>query len=203
MEAIEKCVLYIDTTDVASRSGAIVIDGKYKVPVTLPKLKCLEDQTDKYFPYLVYDSLNAGGVEEGMGFDRDDLSVRERQAFMLFKQGVSNTEIAKELCVSSESVRMMLARARRKFEGTKPAKEASEEQDNKEQEEKVKEPSVVVNGRRISPLQLKIYEMHKNGHKRAEIAEALNISRDKLRKNLKTVFEKMGEPFERQVNQFG
>lgn len=127
MNQIEKCVVYIASNNPMARLNFVDIDGKQRVPITLPRLKILDDLEEdgrkKYHPYVVenYRSRRLSEDQLGKG-EADGLTIRQRRAYELFAQGESASSIARGMKTSTDSVRNMIYKARVKLGLIKPTR---------------------------------------------------------------------------------
>ena len=113
----DRCVLYLNSSNPMTRLNSMDVDGKTRVPVTLPYLKCLEDVVDdlgqKYRPYKHVEVF----VREKPLEVSNALTIRQRRAYEMRKQGFPVSEIAKSMRASNNSVRAMISVAKAKIEG--------------------------------------------------------------------------------------
>lgn len=113
---IEKCVVYVATLNPMTRINYAVVDGARRVPITLPRLKCLEEHDDvKYHPYKEDEPLPIKKKDLPLPKPDQQLSIREKRAYELHKAGVQVKDIAHEFHTSNNSVRAMISRARVKL----------------------------------------------------------------------------------------
>jgi len=116
MMEIERCVLYMISAH-PTRLGHIDDKGKMRVPITLPRLKCLEETEDegeiKYRPYS--EEFVAEKVVEPIVMKEGayaSLTPRQQKAFDMHMANISTKEIASEFRTSSSSVRNMISVAK-------------------------------------------------------------------------------------------
>lgn len=116
---IDKCVFYVVTQNPMTRINCSVVDGQRKVPVTLPRLKCLQDlETGKEPKYFPYTNAEIAVLKETKGEDSVDgkqLTIRERKAYELFNLGVKVKYIAREFRDSNNRVRSLIHNAQVKL----------------------------------------------------------------------------------------
>lgn len=110
---IEKCVVYIVSQNPMARINSAVVEGQKRVPVSLPRLKCLEGEDEKYLPYE--DSDVALLKKEKSINIENGLTVREKKAYDLFKSGIQVKYIAREFRDSNNRVRAMIQKAKLKL----------------------------------------------------------------------------------------
>lgn len=184
----ERCVLYVNTIDTASRSSIMVVDGKYRVPVTLPKIKCLEVYSDKYFPYSDNDPVVERKLHqelfkgmENISFKNKECSERELKCYAMSKNGMSVKDIASFFNTSNDTVRGSIVRARIKL-GEIPEHRVKSDHNREEN----------LRGRDLSESEHRIYNMHNNGISNAEIAERLGIKRGQASDALRRAKMKVG-----------
>ena len=116
MMELERCVLYMTSTH-PTRLGYIDSKGKTRVPITLPRVKCLDEAEEegesKYRPYneefIVAKVAEPVAIKEGA---YATLTTRQQKAFDLHTAGVSTKEIASQFKTSSSSVRNMISVAK-------------------------------------------------------------------------------------------
>ena len=116
---IERCVIHLTSVS-PTRLGYIDVNGKMKVPITLPRVKCLDDEEEdgevKYQPYkpepITKTVIEPVKLREGICAG---LTIRQRKAFELHVDGVSTKDIAALFRTSSSSVRNMISTARLKL----------------------------------------------------------------------------------------
>lgn len=171
---IEKCVVFVKAFDGPSRVSSAIIDGKNKVPVTLPRVKCLDDEPNKYFPYTGAELVNVK-EEKDEDVDSKELTIREKESHRLYKLGVSIKDIAKQFRTSSDHVRSMISSARRKLGEAAFYTEATKK------------------GQPLSDLQRRVYEMNKQGISYAQISKELNIKHKSVTSMLRRAQIKLGE----------
>ena len=113
---IERCVLYMTSVH-PTRLGHIDPNGKMKVPITLPRVKCLDETEEegeiKYRPYN--EEFIAAKVVESVAIKEGayaSLTPRQQKAFDLHSANVSTKEIASQFRTSSSSVRNMISVAK-------------------------------------------------------------------------------------------
>jgi hypothetical protein len=120
MSEIDKCVVYVSSMNPMSRLNFVEVDGKQKIPITLPRLKILDDCEEegqkKYHPYVVENYKRKRKPEEQtMTGVADGLTIRQRRAYELFRQGESVVDIARGMRTSFDSVRNMIYVAKKKM----------------------------------------------------------------------------------------
>ena len=162
---IEKCVIYIATLDPMAKANSAIIDGRKKMPVTLPRLKCLEGvYPDKYLPYVEGEPLP---LPLAKNIDSNKiLSMRESKAYELFKQGMAVKYIARELKTSNSAVYYMIHQARVRL-GERPPS--------------VTEVLSYNHVKDLSPLQKQTFELYKSGMSFDDIARKIKSSAHNVR----------------------
>ena len=119
---IDKCIVYLATQNPMTRvnysEGDVAVR---RIPISLPRVSCLDDplpnEPQKYFPYNDDDPEQMGST----------LTLREKRALRLFKEGSSILEIARVFKCSQESVRWHLSRARAKLRVLRAGERAENE----------------------------------------------------------------------------
>ena len=105
--------------------------------------------------------------------DRDYESIltpKQCEALYLQIQGLTYREIADELGISPEAVNGRLKRARHHINGTSPKKDKSR--------------------RPLTPREIEVLELRRQGMKRKEIAKKLNISLSRVRNHISEINKK-------------
>ena len=125
---IDRCVLYLTSANPMTRISAMETDGKGKIPITLPFVKCLEDLThdgeQKYQPYVFKEAPEVF-VRISEPLFVNGLTIRQRKAYEMHKGGVSTEDIARSMKTSSSSVRRMIFVAKTKLETNTDSGEAN------------------------------------------------------------------------------
>ena len=127
MSEIDKCIVYVSSMNPMARLNFVDVDGKQRIPITLPRVKILDDWEEegqkKYHPYVVGNYKRKRRPEEQSAFGvADGLTIRQRRAYELFLQGEAVVDIARKLKTSSESARNMVYVAKKKLGVYEPPK---------------------------------------------------------------------------------
>lgn len=186
--SLERCVLYISTVDTASRSGAVIVNGKYRVPITLPKVKCLDELSDKYFPYDNHDPIIGKQLHEELAkiqespLKNEKCTERELRFYELSKSGMNVKDIASAFVTSNDEVRMSIVKARIK---------TGEIPENR----KVNDHNHVKNliGRDLSDVERQVHRMSGKGLSNTQIGELIGMKRGSVSDALRRAKRKLGE----------
>ena len=171
---IEKCVVYVKAPDSASRVSSAIVDGKNKIPITLPRVKCLDDEPGKYFPYTGVELLKIKEDDDEVGGPKG-LTIRERESHRLHSLGVSVKDIARQFRESNDRIRRMISSAKNKL-GERPFCSDG-----------------VRKGQPLSDNQRAAYEMHNQGMTYEQISKKLNLNRKSVTSMLRRARIKLGE----------
>lgn len=116
---IEKCVMYVATQNPMTRINYSGKEGVRFVPISLPKLKCLENfQQDgkiKYFPYQEKPIAEIVRPAVVLREPPKELTVREKKAYDYYKAGAAIMDISREFRCSHNAVRMLIRKAQIKL----------------------------------------------------------------------------------------
>jgi hypothetical protein len=197
---IEKCVIFLRALDPMARSTGIVMDGRYRVPVTLPRLKCLDDEPNKYFPYTGDEIILSQEAKDKLLDDSSELTEREKYAYEAFKRGEKIKNIASDLRQSSNDIRLMIFKAKNKM-GEKiqleNVRDRVRDKDKARECEKkrVRNPPKPMQIHEMIPRHKEIFDLYKSGLSCEEIGKRVGRPMDSVGRTIRLLKQRLGDQF--------
>jgi DNA-binding NarL/FixJ family response regulator len=176
---IEKCILYVGTVEKAPVHSGVEVTGRNRMAVTLPKLKCLQDE--KYRPYVEVCEQKEEPNDPLFG---KELTDRQRKTHEMFKLGKTITEIAKELNVSVGSIHSNLTLAKVKLGEIKQYKKYSKRRIPQTKENLRNQP--------LSENEQRVYDLFLRGMDKEQIAQAIGKEKKRVSEFLRKAQMKKG-----------
>ena len=188
---IEKCVIYLRAEESATVHKGGDVSLRSLLPVSLPKLKCLEGDS-KYLPYqesvpgVVY--VDSEQAVKNTSQDKSHLIGRsltpmQQNIYDLFTSGERSSEIAKKLKISPGTVYSQIRQAKAKL--GEPAPEYVQQRQTRES----------YMGKPLSSKENEIYQLFLSGLIASQIGERVGIDRKKVNDALRRAKWKLGTSY--------